>query len=149
MPPAFIERRQLAHGVGELGAHLVACAELHLLDLALGFRNRRLDAGDLGIGLITIAAQARQIALQPQDLDLGHGAGAHQGTGGIELLLQQGHATLGLLLARARLVELLLPLRQLVARHRDLGRYFLAPGLEQAALMATMSGASRSSSAED
>ena len=101
-------------------ARLVAEGQLGLLDLALRPRAiGRLHARDLRAGLLDVAAAARDVALEPQDVDLATprrwpaAAGSCSAPAAPAPALRSADA-----LARAHLAQLLLALRQLLAVDR-------------------------------
>lgn len=132
---ALAKAAELAHRLGEFGAPLVAHGELHLLHLALGLADRRLHAGDLRRGLVTLATHAGDVALEAQDVHIRHRPRLDQRAGDLELALGEFEPARGLLTPRPRLGELLLALADLLAGDRDLRVDALAAGLEQAALV--------------
>ena len=101
-------------GFREFVAPGVAKVERDLLDLAFGLIDSRPGAGHLRGGLLALATQARDIALETQDFHLRHGAGCEQGLGLAQFLRGQFVVARRLLVERRGLLQFLAALGELL-----------------------------------
>ena len=88
--------------------------------LVMFWRSGKKRPDAVEIGLVALAAQAGEVATQPQQIDLGHRARRQQRLGDGQLLLHKIKRPASLLATRAHFIELLFALIELLPRNRQL-----------------------------
>jgi hypothetical protein len=129
------EAVQPGHRLAEFLAGLIAKSQPDLLDLAIRFVDRRLQAADLRRCHFAFAAKARDVALEAQQFHLGDGARTDQRLGHRQFARRQFVRLGRLFVLGAHLDQFLLTLRQLLAGNRGRRFELAAPRLIQAPLL--------------